>query len=324
MVMFGRAFLPFCSGIVVLFGFLFIPAMTVGAQPCIEVDEWDILDLPLHYEYSTDFGCKDDVYVCDNLGWEPVPGQTVSAYHIRCECDNPDPSPQYLVTNDTWQKIVGNKQLKYRECRNTPSGILCIEYPDPTPSEVLVFPICDGTEWNWAPGLCEPEVCRTTATYVGSVTVAAGTFEDCYQISYYWGVDLRRTATLCPCAMLVEDAMEGYPLGVLESYNRCSGIGADDEDGDGYLAAECLVSRTCGGDCDDTDPDVNPGMSEIAGNGIDDDCDRTTPTYPQPANTIAASYGRSSLIGSGVSNSLALLLIPVGTVIFLRIWRRRR
>ena len=89
--MFGRAFLSVCSGIVVLFGFLLIAAMTVRAQPCIEVDEWDILELPLHYEFSTNFGCKDGVYTCDNLGWEPVLGQTASAYHLRCECENPDP-----------------------------------------------------------------------------------------------------------------------------------------------------------------------------------------------------------------------------------------
>jgi beta propeller repeat protein len=50
----------------------------------------------------------------------------------------------------------------------------------------------------------------------------------------------------------------------------------------------------------------------------------SAPAYPEPANTIAASYGRSSLIGSGVYNSLALLLIPVGGIIFLRILRRRK
>ena len=40
-----------------------------------------------------------------------------------------------------------------------------------------------------------------------------------------------------------------------------------DDDGDGYTEA--------GGDCNDSNPSVNPSRLEIAGNGIDDDCDGT-------------------------------------------------
>lgn len=44
-----------------------------------------------------------------------------------------------------------------------------------------------------------------------------------------------------------------------------------DADGDGYVEAmnECVP----GGDCDDNDPTVYPGATEICDNGIDDNCD---------------------------------------------------
>jgi hypothetical protein len=41
-----------------------------------------------------------------------------------------------------------------------------------------------------------------------------------------------------------------------------------DEDGWVELENECVP----GGDCDDTNPDINPGVEEVCDNGIDDNC----------------------------------------------------
>jgi hypothetical protein len=46
--------------------------------------------------------------------------------------------------------------------------------------------------------------------------------------------------------------------------------------------------------------------------------------YSQTANTVAGSHGGSSLVRSGVFNSLVLVLIPIGVVILLRVSQRRK
>ena len=70
--------------------------------------------------------------------------------------------------------------------------------------------------------------------------------------------------------------------------------------------------------CRDT---YNPGQEDGDGDGTGDACESQ---YSAVANAEAAVYGSSSLVGSGATNSLALLLIPFGAVIFLRIVLRKK
>lgn len=67
---------------------------------------------------------------------------------------------------------------------------------------------------------------------------------------------------------LVSNAAVGYEFqldDMVTAYNI-------DVDQDGYDNAVYD-----GDDCDDTNPDVNPGMTEIQNNGLDDDCNTSTP-----------------------------------------------
>lgn len=77
-------------------------------------------------------------------------------------------------------------------------------------------------------------------------------------------------------------------------------------------------------DCEEPYPQ---GTDEICGDGIDNNCDGGIDEgcgYSSGANAQASTYGGGSLTASGSFNALALLLVPVGAVIALRMWRRRR
>jgi len=49
-------------------------------------------------------------------------------------------------------------------------------------------------------------------------------------------------------------------------------VGGLDADGDGFVAAECCNGDTCGPDCDDANPGVQPTEAESC-DGVDNDCD---------------------------------------------------
>jgi len=103
----------------------------------------------------------------------------------------------------------------------------------------------------------------------------------------------------------------GYASGFLQctadcrvDLSQCAGFTVEDEDEDGFPATE---------DCNDNNPEVNPGMPEIPGNGIDDDCNPATPdTIPVAALSCEIfpdrlSYGVADLVSlaSAVKNDHA-------------------
>ena len=105
--------------------------------------------------------------------------------------------------------------------------------------------------------------------------------------------------------------------------NDCNGLSDDgltfqdyylDGDSDGYgtgtAVNDCQSPGTDyvlqAGDCDDTDPNVNPGATEIPANGIDDDCDGVD----DPSNTDELSELGIRIFPNPVSEVLWLENVP--------------
>ena len=62
------------------------------------------------------------------------------------------------------------------------------------------------------------------------------------------------------------EKLDGYTLDGGDCDDTNSSITITDNDGDGYSSCNNV-------DCNDTDINVNPSMTEDPNNGIDDDCD---------------------------------------------------
>jgi hypothetical protein len=86
----------------------------------------------------------------------------------------------------------------------------------------------------------------------------------------------------------------------------------------------------------DYDPVAESSAAENCGDGLDNDCDGKTDCvagaedpdcdcgYSATANAEASTYAGHSLPASGSFNALALLLVPMGAVIAIRILRRKK
>ncbi len=160
--------------------------------------------------------------------------------------------------------------------------------------------------------------------------------------SYAWDVDADGSAdyTTPNCSHAYSEAFsgsvrltvtDGYPCPASRTHHVA--VGCSDEDGDGYGGMASPLCTYPEEDCNDTNPAVNPGETEVCGNGIDDDCDGkadgldsdcAAPPWGSAASAAAATAGIHAKANTGIHNHMGILLIPLGVMVLMKLHRKKR
>jgi hypothetical protein len=140
-------------------------------------------------------------------------------------------------------------------------------------------------------GLCaEGEVCLASIGCIPDPPDACTSVADCFPDRPCLGSWYCDPEFGCQFEAVL-DCDDGDSCTVDACDDALGGCTTTPRDGDG----DTHVDQACGGDdCDDANPDVNPDMPELPCNGIDDDCDPTTPETcctPEPCSTPCGSTG---------------------------------
>lgn len=156
----------------------------------------------------------------------------------------------------------------------------------PVSNEILVFP---GTyTGNATMSSVTTVLDQAAATVIGGATPVSGVFRpNNGNLDNYNGTDPFGTWTL-----RAGDTGAGDPLCIVGYSITITMSGAVDVDGDGYT--------NCNGDCNDNNPMINPGATEILCDGVDNDCNPLTSDDPTPPTAICQSIN-AYLDGSGLA-----------------------
>lgn len=234
--------------------------------------------------YSVTFRIYDDEVVGAAV-WTETQNVTVSGGLFHVLLGSLNPISDTVFRDDRWLAVeVDNQEILPRtRIASVPnalqSGTVFFAATDtPLPCDastrgLLYFDgsqnepcYCDGVNWRQLDngGLCGPALCIDQdgdgydPCNPGDPDDTDGLPADC---------DDSQPSVNPGAAEVCNDGLDNDCNGFID----CDDIacGCTDLDGDGYGVGPCCAS----GDCDDTDPSINPGASEICADGIDNDCD---------------------------------------------------
>jgi hypothetical protein len=256
----------------------------------------------------------DDFSDCDDRDPAVFPGAEETCNDVDDDCDgtidDPDALPYATWYIDDDGDTFGDVTTALSTC-HTPKGM------------TLVGSDCDDTDPNVNPDV--EEACNTIDDDCNGII-------DDPHIWDYWYVDVDadgygdESSSIYSCSPVVGRSVDGGDCddsdasinpGMVELCNSidddCDGTTDDpdeiyhdwyiDMDEDGYGDSATAISSCLdvpdrvllGGDCDDIDPGVNPGMEDLCGDGIDLDCsgsDACRPAHMSEVFTWTATYGQ--------------------------------
>ena len=232
---------------------------------------------------ATDADCPGD-YKCLNSQGEKGAGKQCVRTGSACSC-----SPQAIADGaQTTCKITNSSGTcaSVRKC--TLAGLDACTAATPA-TETCGDGIdndCNGlTDENGAKGCTQvwPDADGDGDGKLGSASLCECTPSGLYTAT---------TATDCDDA---NKAINGKAPEICDGIdNNCNGLTDEgcDKDGDGWcdinmlVVGDPLVCKKGVKDCDDTNAAVNPGMQEVCGNGIDDNCDGLTDSGPNVSGCV--------------------------------------